>query len=154
MTYIPKTNVGEGTLLQISISSSFVTVAQRTTIGGPKATVASIPTTNLDSTSKTYRPSRQPDSGELDLHVFVDPNDTNSHQTLMSRVVPQGSITTAPPVDSWKLIFNDGNTTPANATFSGFLTAFELDGMEEEQNLGANITIKLTGPIAWNPGTP
>ena len=138
---------GEGTLLKMKVSAAFVTIGNRVTIGGPSSEVNKVDKTNLDSTQRSYRPSRIPDAGELELSIFYDPNDT-THQIFPSRVKTPGTI------DDFELIFNDGDTTPAQEAFSGFVSKFEKNGMEVDGNVGADITIVLTTLITATAGTP
>ena len=138
---------GEGTLLAVDIagSTTFVTVAQRVTITGPKMEVASIETSNLDSIVKTFRPSAVPDPGTIDMECYFDPDDT-THQAIRALMgLPLATASTALP--NWRLTLTDG--TPVTATFKGFPTSFELNGMEIEGNLGANISVKISGAITW-----
>ncbi len=149
-----KVTVGEGTLLQIKISTVYTTIGQRVSISGPSITVNPVPTTHLDSLSKTSRPSRQPDPGQMKLSLFYDPNDTVTHAVLRSRVNKLATIATVPTVDLWQLVYNDGNTTPAMDAFPGYVTQWEENGMEEDGNLGADVTIQLTDTPVFTPGTP
>jgi hypothetical protein len=137
---------GEGTLLQIKIASVFTTIGNRVSIGGPASEVNAVDKTNLDSTLREYRPSQIPEAGRLSLSVFYDPNDS-THQILPSRVKTPGTI------DDFKLIFNDGMGTPANETFSGFVTKFEKNGMEVDGNLGADVEIQLTTLVTSTEGS-
>lgn len=131
---------GEGTILAYSADgTTYTTIAQRVTISGPKMEVAEVETSDLDSTVKTFRPSGVPDSGSLDLEVYFDPDDTQ-HTAIRA-------LMATPAVKNFKLTLTDG--TPATATFAGFPTSFELNGMEIEGNLGANVSIKITGAITW-----
>lgn len=123
---------GKGTLLKLGSS----TIAQRVSISGPSRQVGTVETTNLDSTTKTYRPTIL-DNGELSLDIEFDPDDA-THISLED-------LMTTPAVSTWALVFADA--TPSTYSFSGILTGFEIGGMEVEGNLTASLTIKLTGAI-------
>lgn len=138
---------GEGTLLAYSPDgTTFTTIAQRLTITGPKMEVASIETTHLDSLFKTFRPSSCPDQGTIDMEFYFDP-DIATHTTIRTLMnLPLATATT--PLPRWRLTFTDAGTA-ASATFSGFPTSFEMNGMEMEGNLMANMSVKISGEITW-----
>ncbi len=127
---------GAGTLFQISIASVYTTVGQRVTITGPSIEVNNADTTHLDSATVTNRPTLA-DGGEVSLQIFFDPTDTVSHQTL-------AGLASTKLITNFKLIF--AVTGPNNTyTFAGFLTKYEVSGMEWSANLTADITIKVNG---------
>jgi len=131
---------GEGTMLSYSADgNTYTTIAQRVTINGPKMEVGEVETSNLDSTHKTFRPSAVPDSGTLDMELFFDPDDAQ-HEAILD-------LMSTPAVKYWKLTLTD--TTPTTAVFQGFPVSFELNGMENEGNIGANVSLKITGAITW-----
>lgn len=131
----PKVNPGLGTLLKMTIAAVLTTVAQRVTIGGPGIEVGKAETTHLDSPNKTYRPTLA-DPGELNLSIWYDPQDA-THKAMFENLTAGAAA-----VVVWNLQFADSG--PTVWAFSGFLTHFEPNGMEEEGNLGADITIALT----------
>jgi hypothetical protein len=141
-TYMPS----EGMQLQISISSVLTTIGECTKIKPPGGKVTPVPTTVLASTSKTFRPGKIPELGEITASVFHDNNDP-VHQLLQSRITAPG------PVDSWKIIFVDGSaTTPSNSTFQGFVTGYEFDDSEDESNVAATLTVQITGNVTNTAG--
>lgn len=130
---------GKGTLLQMgdgAAPEAFTTIADRVTIGGPNMSVGSRDTTGLDDASKKYEPTI-PDGGDVSLTVFYNPN-APTHQNLTAKVIAPANV-------NWKLVFNDGKTTPANYVFNGHITGFHPTGIEVEGSLQAEITIKLNG---------
>lgn len=137
---------GEGTILKVTISAALTAIVQVTNIGGPTFGVASVETTALDSTAHTFRPSKLVDGGEVSLDIEYDPNNA-THQKFTS-------LLAAPAVVACELIFNDGLTTPAKIAFNAFLTGFEPNGMAVEENLGASITLKVTGLPIHSAGIP
>lgn len=124
---------------------SYTTLAQVLSIDPPGGTVAEVETTHLNSTAKSFRPSLIPEVGEVAFRIEYDPNDAG-HQEL-------AELAAAPATKFWKITYPDGEDTPANDVFQGFLTEFDPDGMEVETNMEADVTIRVTGPVTRNPGT-
>ena len=145
---------GEGTTLSfapITYSGGVPTVgtygkvSNRTTIAGPDIGVNSVEKTTLDSTFHEYRPSQLPEPGEASLTIYFDPV---AHSALLAMVLPQ--TTQGANVVSWKLEFAPpvGSSTSAGSlTATGFINKFAVKGMEIDNNLSADITIKFTGPV-------
>jgi hypothetical protein len=141
---LPTTGIeqpGEGTLLQVSISS----VVE---IDGPGVMVEAIDKTTLAGPLIITRPSLFPEPDKLTLKLFFDPNDTVTQQLFVT------DISTPKAVQAYKLVFNDQNTTHAIATFSGFIVSFKLNGLKVKSNLGADIEIQQTTLITFTAGTP
>jgi hypothetical protein len=156
VTTTPTTLPGEGTKLAVKITPAvtYTVIGNRTTMTGPRMEVAKIATTNLDSPTKTYRPSRQLDPGEFDLTIWYDPNETSAQQFLRSQVNPGPGVTTAPALLDFQLTYNDGKgTTSAVEQFFGFVTSWEENGMDEDSNLAADITIAVTSGYTLTQGT-
>jgi hypothetical protein len=133
-------NAGQGTVLKFNTGSALTAIAQVVEIDGPEATVGTTPTVNLSSVSITKR-ALLPDGGKLSATVQYDPSDA-THQFLHTKINqwPQtafaGSVT-----------FNDAG--PGSATFNGLLTKFKPIGMNQEDNLEAEIEIDITGLVTW-----
>lgn len=141
---------GKGTILQMK-SGSFVTIGQRIELDGPDAQLRMRETTHLDSTMAAYR-ADIPEGGILSGRLFWDPNDstaTVSHQTLRGRVY-------TPPTtpDEFKLIYNDGFTTPANDDFKGFIKKWKPTGMKSGESLQVEFEIQITDQYTITAGTP
>lgn len=134
--------VGEGTLLKVEISSTLTTVAQLVSMEYSGVEVVSVPTTVINTTgAKSFRPGTIPDSGELTFTLFYDPADT-VHANILTN-------TKAPAVRNWSVTYTD--TGGAVDTFAGFVTKFAPNGFEQESNVGASVTIKITGAITLTP---
>jgi hypothetical protein len=131
-------NVGQGTVLSATISSILTAVAQVLEISGPDLGVGSKETTNLASTIKTYR-AQLPDPGTLSFTIQYDPADA-THQFLMTTWATWPQV----PV-VWKVLFN--TTATHSWSFSAILTKFSPKGMNEEDNLEADMELKLTGAL-------
>ena len=143
----PQVLPGEHTKLQWKVASTYVDVAQLLAVKFPGGAVESVSTTGLAAAAKTYRPGLIPEVGEVTFKINFDPNHTD-HRSLASRVV-------TPAIDDWKIIYVDGNTTPANDQFFGFITKFELNEVEGESsvNVEADITIQVTGIVTRTAGS-
>jgi hypothetical protein len=137
---------GEGTKIAIESATpgTYTDLGEVNSVTGPAPSVASVETTNLQSTRHSYRPSKVPESGEVSFQIKIDPN--NATQQILTGLMD------TPVVKNWKITWPDGMTTPANSTFAGFLTAYNVSGAELENNVVADITIKLTGAITRTPG--
>lgn len=130
-------NVGQGTILK----NGSTTIAQVVEVDGPEVTVGTKETTNLSSTSKTYR-AQLPDSGTVSATIQYDPADT-THVALTTLINtwPQAAA-------AYSVTFNTAATTD-KATFSAILTKFKPKGMNEDDNLEADIEFKITGLVIW-----
>lgn len=130
---------GEGTRLQYQDGTNWVTVAQAVSISGPEWTAGSVDTTNLTSTTKTFRVSKLADNGEMSFDCWYD-------KTLHAGI---NTLTATPTEKSWKLKLADADSTAEETwAFSGFLTKWNLSGMEIDQNVKASGTIKLSTGIS------
>jgi hypothetical protein len=129
-------NPGLGTILQLSISSTYTNVAQRVSLDGPELAVGTANTTDLDGTVETYRPTL-PDSGELSGTLYYDPQDS-THSALFSAVTAPSQT-----LNLWKLKFTDA--AASILAFSGILTKFKPTGMTKDGNLSADFSIKVSG---------
>jgi hypothetical protein len=138
---------GEGTLLQVSISASFVTVAQVYEVDGPTMLVEAIDRTALNTGLILKRPSKFPEPDKVSLKVWFDPSD-NHTQLLFT-----GDANVPGTIEIYQLKINDQYTTHALIGFSAFLTSFKLNGMKVKSNLGADIELQLTSLIDFTPGT-
>ena len=94
----------------------------------------------MGSVEKSFRGTIH-DAGEITATIEFDPADA-SHSTLIT-IVKSGATAT------WKLVWADAGA--GQFTFSGFVTRFEPSGMQVEENVVAEITVKLTGAITFTP---
>ena len=138
---------GKGTLLKMKISGTFTAIANRVEIEGPDAELGIRKTTNLDSTFEGKRPT-VPDLGQVTMTVFYDPNDS-AHGTARARVFSPPS---AP--DLFEIIWADGDTTPSQDAFSGYITKWTPTGIKVDDTLQAKVTIELTDAYTFTAGTP
>jgi hypothetical protein len=138
---------GEGTTLGYSTTNgSYTTLANVTKIKPPGGKVPEVSTTYLGSSNKTFRPGKIPEAGEVTLSLN---RDTTSAGHILLR-----TLVGTPAVYFFKVIYNDGQTTPANDIFQGFITALEPGDVEDETNLTDDVTIRITGAVTFSAGTP
>jgi len=78
------------------------------------------------------------DGGEISLDLIWDP-DNATQTSLRTDLVARAAVT-------YSITFPDA--TPAVATFSGFVTAFEI-GAPADGELSASVTIKTTGAVVF-----
>lgn len=134
---MPTCRPGRGTVLQLSVASSYMPIAQVVDITGPGAEIGTREVTNLSSTAAEFYPTIL-DPGEVTANIFYDPAEL-THADLTN-------LLTTPTTASWKIVFP---TTTFVISFGGSLTTFEQNGMDVEGTLGASLTITLTGAITW-----
>lgn len=134
-----------GTVLQLSIATVLTPIAQVVTVEGPEMSMGTVETTHLGSTAKTKRTTIF-DGGKVSATVEYDPNGT-THTALEALI-----HTAKGTPDSWKLVYADGKTTPANHAFSGYLTSFKPTGIEVEGVLQAEIEIEISGAVTFTAG--
>ena|SRR5271166_4595728 len=135
-------NVGQGTILKMTISSTLTAIAQVLEISGPDVSVGAKDKTNLSDVVKRYR-AQLPDMGKVTFSVQYDPADS-THQALTTAV---NTWPQAPVI--WNQIFNtiSGND---KAVYSAFLTKFSPKGMNQEDNLEADIELQIDGLVTWS----
>lgn len=134
---------GEGTRLQLGSGTpptlTFADISPVVSIEGNEVTAEDVDRTDLLSTMKEFRPSSIPDPGEMSLTLLFDPQDTN-HQALQDDAY-------SPTVRTWRLVYNNGTTTRPHDEFSGYIKSFKTTGIEQDSDLQAEISIKITGTI-------
>jgi hypothetical protein len=128
---------GTKTVLKLKTSTGtpvvYTAVAELISVGGPNTEVASIAQPKLGGTNKTFRPSCKPDSGTVEVSAYYT-SDLATIRTL---------ATVTPAIKDWKIEYDGGGSD----SFSGFVTSFGLSGSEEDQDVVANFSIKITGSI-------
>jgi len=134
---------GEGTVLKLETApSTFTTIAQVVSISGPTSKIAAVETTHLATTGgHTFRPATLPDNGSVTFTIYYEPAAT-THAALTT-------LRDTPAEKNWKLIFTDSGA--AEYAFAGFVTGFSVTGMTQEENVQAEVEIKITGAITLTP---
>ncbi len=138
-------NVGQGTILKATISASLTAIFQLLEVDGPGIEVGAKGTENLTSTSLSFR-AQLPNPGTLDYTVQYDPNDTTTTVWTTTQV-----FTWPQPLVVWNLIFNCSPV--CHWVFSAFIAKFKPKGMNQEDNLEADISLQLSGAITFTAGS-
>jgi len=133
-------NVGQGTVFKMTISSTLTAIAQVLDIDGPEVSVGVKDKTNLGDTSKRKR-AQLPDSGSVSLSIQYDPADT-THTFLTTTVNTWPQVNNACEID-----FNTSGSH--KASFNAFIKKFKPKGMNEEDNLEADIELEIDGLVTW-----
>ena len=136
MAYTP----GKGSLLQLSISASFTTVAQITKFTPPASEMGTVETTIITDAAKTFMATIL-DSGEANFTIEWDP--ANATHAELWRIHQSGELA------SWKIIFNDAGACVA--TFSAILTKFPIDEVDVESVVQIPVTLRVSGTITITP---
>jgi hypothetical protein len=134
---------GQGTILKLTISAALTAIAQVLEIGGPEASIGVKDTTNLSHVAKRKRP-QLPDGGSITATIQYDPADT-THAALTTAIGQWPTPTAAAEID-WPV----GTPGTHKAAFSCFLTKFAPKGMNEEDNLEADIELEIDGVVTWS----
>lgn len=140
MVYVP----GKGSLLQTtqltSSTTTFVSIAQVTSITPPQLAMGSVETTHLTSTWREHQ-STIKDGGEVAFALEWDP----AHITH-SEALTHWSTGTA---RTWRVVYS----TTANTTtvyyheFAGFPTAFQFQELTVDNVALVNMTIRTTSAV-------
>lgn len=138
---------GLGTKLQCKpvSSGSYVDIPQIISIEASGIDNGQRNPTTLDSAFVEKKPTIL-DCGELAVNIAFDPNDS-VHIHLRSACSAKSTGL------DYKLVFADGNTTPAMMEVKGYNQSFEIAGMETDGTLEATITIPLTSFVAMSSGS-
>ena len=129
---------GEGSMLEVSLDgTAYTEVTQLVSVDPFDYSNEAVDLPGLARISKTNRPGKQPDYGNLSFSILYDPADA-------SHIIIDGML--ADPVESfWR--FTDTETSPTTWIGSGTLTKFAITGIAEEENMGADVEVKLSGPM-------
>lgn len=130
-------NIGQGTIIKMTITSTLTAITQVLEGNGPGITVPKVKTSNLASVAAAFR-AGLPEADPLSFTIQYDPADT-THQALVAAAsaFPQLNVV-------WNVIFNTAAGTD-KAAFSGFLMKFNPKGFNQEDNLEADIEVQPTG---------
>jgi hypothetical protein len=135
---------GQGHGLAAEVSAAYVSIVHRIEIQGPSAEMGEVNVTDLDSTAEETLPTLL-NPGELTLKVWYDPNNA-THQQLTTDLQ-------AGTVRNYRITHTDSLTTKAKAVFAAFVKSFQPTGMKSGDYLSADVTLKITGPITFTPGS-
>lgn len=138
---------GKGTKLQTKVATVWTDIANRVKISPPAPQPKFDEITDLDSTYVERAPVIV-DLQTVSLTGFFSPNDTLTNTLRGEALSPS---TTA---REFKVVYTDGNTTPANDTFSGFVSKFAPTGVERDKFLQYELEIQCNEAMAFTAGTP
>src|SRR4051812_27154452 len=102
------TRPGEGTLLQIKVSTVYTTLGLMEEIDGPEVTAAAVKKTTLADAIHKYRKSRQADPGKISFKLQFDPDDA-TQQLIYDHLTAANQAD-----DDFKIVFADDQVVPAN----------------------------------------
>ncbi len=136
-------NVGQGTILKMTISSTLTAIFQCKEIDGPDVTVPDIDKTNLADVFRRKR-AGLPDPGKMTFTIQFDPADA-THVALLAAVLPWPQASVA-----WTLTFNTQSGT-AHAAFNAFISKWHMQGMNQEDNLEAELELTLDTLPVFTP---
>ncbi|WP_013627815.1 phage tail tube protein [Rubinisphaera brasiliensis] len=128
---------GEGTILKVDVSDTLTAIANVINVSGPDSSVPEVENTTISANSKQYRPGKIPEAGTIDCSIYFDPADSG-HQALLT-------LAKTPATVSWQVTWSDGSTLD----WEGFLTSISFSGMEDESDLMADFSVRITGQIAF-----
>jgi hypothetical protein len=141
---------GEGTLLQLLTTppTTYTTIANVDEIDGFEVGADAIDKFGLGDVVKKRRKSLMIDPGELSLKLRVDPSNA-VHKSIYTKTIASDPAAD----DTFKIVFKDGNATPAFATFNGFFTKYKLTGMKEGENVIVESTVQVNTVPVMTEGT-
>lgn len=127
-------DIGDGATIAFGTSSF---TGSWKTLQHTGVTRVSVETTHLGTTSwKTFMPGDLVDPGEISGTLSYDPDAQPPYSGAAE------TITLSFPVPS-------GQTNAATMAASGFVTNFDEPTLENDSEMIANVTIKLSGTITW-----
>jgi hypothetical protein len=130
-------NIGQGTILKATISDTLTAIFQLVENEGPEITVGGKDKTSLADVAVRMR-AQLPAGGKPTFKVQYDPADP-THQWIVT------TVTTFPqPTAAWSLICNTQSGS-AGFSFNAFVSKFGLIGMNQEDNLEAEVELTIDG---------
>ena len=133
---------GNGTQFSWGTSGSEAAVGQVVSVSGPSLSVATIDTTDIAGTSKTFI-AGMVDGGEISLEVSYDPATAATNHAVMTTALLAGTAT-----DGWKITWSDG----ANVSALGIVTSFSASASIDDK-VTASFSIKVTGAVTFSAAT-
>ena len=113
-------------------------IGQVQSLSGPSVSVATIDTTDIAGTAKTFI-AGMVDGGEVSLEVSYDPDSTDAeYHTAMTADLESGTAKT------WTITWSDGSTVSA----SGIITSFSASASIDDK-VTASFAIKVSGALTW-----
>ncbi len=128
---------GEGTTLSVGAA-----VASVLNIKPPGWSRAAVAKTTLSDAFKKYRPGRITEYGTMTARI---------QHTSENEAAFLAFATDVDPKDCTIAYFDEAGDPDGTDTFKGFVTAYEPDQAEDENNIEADVTIQLTTVITHTP---
>lgn len=123
---------------------SWQVVAQIRDLSGPAAQSDQIEVSHRDDQWRRYVQGMK-DGGEVTFDVVFDPDHASHDPTLTTSMwgwLEEGERNT------YRITFPGEDDDTTTATFSAFVSNFELDS-PMESGLTANLTLKISGSVDW-----
>lgn len=128
---------------------TYDTIASILTVEAPETSYEAVETSLLGPGPKTFRQSKKADNGELTFTIQADPNDAAS-------LVTYARIRDLVGTKNWRVVYEADPATPTVHpcdTMAAFVTSFKRPGGDEDANLEADVTLKVTGAITSGTAT-
>lgn len=150
MAASPEVVPSEGVVLAYCATQggTYTQIAQILSVTPPGGAVTAVKKTHLGDTAQKFRAGKIPNPGELAFEVEYDPSEA-SHTFLTGLLVSGAQDTPY----WWKITYPDSKATHALANFQAILTAFTPGAMTEEENLTAQVSLQVTGPVTRTAGS-
>lgn len=122
-------------------AEQFTAIAQLLAVTPPEKERASVDTTVRSDDVKTARASLQPEPGSASCRIQFDPA---VHDDLLD-------LEATGAARNWKIEYLDASdATLATCTFNAFISRFGHPESGEDNNLEAELELKLTGLATWS----
>ncbi len=135
---------GYRTTLEVELASVWTDVAQIVDLGGPAASADQIEVSHRGYQWRRYVAGMR-DGGEVPFDVIFDPDDPSHDPTITGSMY---DLLATGEVNNFRITFPGAGSDVTTATFEAFVSGFEVDSPMED-GIKANITLKITGEIAW-----
>jgi predicted secreted protein len=106
-------------------------------VSGPSASVATIETTDISGSAKTFI-AGMVDGGEVSLEVSYDPDTAENHDDMTTDFA-------AGTAQDWVITFSDTSSIEG----SGIITSFSASASIDDK-VTASFTIKVSGALTFN----
>lgn len=140
---------GYRTKLEINLASVWTVVAQIRDLAGPAIESDQIEVSHRQSGGTIDRFRRYvaglADGGEVAFDIVFDPDHASHDPTVTGSMY---NLAETGEVNSFRITFPGAGSDITTATFSAFVSNFEVDSPLED-GLTADLTLKITGAITW-----
>lgn len=130
----------KGSLLKLSISAVYTTIAQIVRFTPPSRQMGTVETTIITDDDRTFMATIR-SGGQVSFMIEWDPANA-THQQLQT-------IFEAGTAGAWRIVFNDSGACEAD--FSAIVTDFPWDELNVDGVVARSITLQVTGAITVTP---